>query len=180
MQGQSGSAVTKDMSNKFVEAVSQDIAKNYDEAIKSYEDAIRDNENIHTDAFTNLAFIYWSLANEPPFAFEPGISEKWSIIAGERFPIILEMGILRQPDTVELIFWKRYFAHIVLGEDFTPEECKAIVQGHSTGESRVPYFFLWLFDKKSYIGERVALLRRCEEERTTKNRYIISILSNHT
>jgi hypothetical protein len=168
------------MSNKFEEAVRQDIAQNYDEAIKNYEDAIFENEATHTDAFTNLAFIYWSLANEPPFAFEPGVSDRWSIIAGERFQIILEIGIQRQPDTLELIFWKRYFAHIVFGEDFTPEECKAMIESHSASASRVPYFFLWLFDKKTYLPERAELLIQCEKVKTAKNRYIASVLSTKT
>lgn len=44
--------------SKFVEAVKLDIAENYDEAIKSYEEVILENEIIHTDVFTNLAFIY--------------------------------------------------------------------------------------------------------------------------
>ncbi len=168
------------MSNKFVEAVRQDIAENYDEAIKNYEDAIREDENVHTDAFTNLACMYWTLANGPPFIFEAGITDRWSAIAWDRYPIILEMGFKRQADTLELIFWKRYFAHIVFGEDFTPEECKAMIESHSASESRVPYFFLWLFDKEKYIPERAELLRQCEKERTTKNRYIISILSTRT
>jgi hypothetical protein len=168
------------MSNKFVEAVKQDIAENYDEAIKSYEDAILENQDIHTDAFTNLAFIYWNLAFASPFDIKPDVADRWSIIAGERFPIILEMGIQRLPDTLELIFWKRYFAHIVFGEDFAPEECEAMIESHSASASRVPYFFLWLFDKEKYSAERTELLRRCEEERTTKNRYIISILSTRT
>lgn len=168
------------MSNRFEEALRQDIAQNHDEAIKGYEDAIFEDEETETDAFTNLAFIYWSLANEPPFAFKSGISDRWSIIAGERFPIILEMGIQRQPDTLELIFWKRYFAHIVFGEVFTPEQCKALVETYSSFESRVPYFFLWLFDKEKYAAERAELQRQCEKERTTKNRYIISILSTRT
>jgi tetratricopeptide (TPR) repeat protein len=168
------------MSNKFVEAVSQDIAGNYDEAIKNYEDAIFENENIHTDAFANLAFIYWNLAFASPFEIKPDIADRWSIIGGQRYLIILEMGIKSQADTLELIFWKRYFAHIVFGEDFTPEECEAMIESHSASKSRVPYFFLWLFDKKKYIAERVELLRQCEEEPTTKNRYIISILSTRT
>jgi hypothetical protein len=168
------------MSNKFEEAVKRDIAENYDEAIKSYEEVILENEIVHTDAFTNLAVIYWKLAFASPSEIKPDVADRWSIIGGERYPIILDMGIERQADILELIFWKRYFAHIVFGEDFTPEECKAMIESHSASESRVPYFFLWLFDKKKYSAQRTELLQKCEKEKTTKNRYIISILSTRT
>lgn len=167
----------QDMLNKFAQAVRQDIAQNYDEAIKKYEDVISANETIHTDAFTNLAFIYWRFAFASPFEFEADLSDRWSIIGGERYLKILEMGIKNQADTLELIFWKRYFAHIVFGEDFTPEECETLMASHSASESMVPNFFLWLFDKKKYLPERSELLQQCEKQRTAKNRYVISILS---
>ncbi|MCV4691347.1 hypothetical protein OFC38_34905, partial [Escherichia coli] len=65
-------------------------------------------------------------------------------------------------------------------EDFTPEECKAMIESHSASASRVPYFFLWLFDKKTYLSERAELLIQCEKVKTAKNRYIASVLSTKT
>ena len=168
------------MSHKFSKAVNLDVAENYDEAITNYEDAILENEKLHTDAFSNLAFIYWNLAFASPFEIKPEVADRWSIIGGERYSIILEMGINRQADILELIFWKRYCSHIVFGEDFTPKECMSLIESYRLSQSHVPYFFLWLFDKKKYVAECTELLRRCKKEMTTKNRYIISILSTRT
>ncbi len=158
------------------EAISRDVRGQYSEAIKHYEAELTRNMNALIDTFLNLAFIYWQLSIEPPFYFDEGVSDKWSAVAGERYPTLLQQGLARYPQNAELHFWESYFPHILFGSALTEEDCEKIVEKYGDAESIVPYFFLWLFDKENYADKRQQLLRQCEELPTAKNRYVKSLL----
>lgn len=50
---------------------------------------------------------------------------------------------------MELNFWKRYFSHISFGEEFSDNECKQLIVKYQDAGNIIPYFYLYLFDKKS-------------------------------
>lgn len=164
------------MSKMFQEAIRRDVAGHCSEAIKHYEAEIAKNKSAPADAFINLTFIYWSLAFEPPFTFDEGVSDRWSLFAGSRYPVILEMGINRYDGNLELHFWEKYFPYRGLGEEFSRNDCEVMIQNYSSKISLVPYFFLWLFDNDLYAKERQELLEQVRSLPIMKNRYIESIL----
>lgn len=161
-------------------ALIKEINKNYVEATKSYEDEIADNiTSILPDSYINLAFLYWSFAFDY-FGFDipNNIPENYSIIGYDRYQIVLDLGLSKYPNNLELIFWKKYFQHIINGDDFSFKNCKELLEKYGDNESIVPYFFLYLFDKEKYKEKKNDLLIACYKTPTAKNNYIKSIIEN--
>lgn len=159
-------------------ATIKEINKEYLEAVKYYEDEISDTTiPASLESYINLAFLYWCFAFELfEFNNPNNIPENWSSIGGERYPKILELGLNNFPKSVELHFWKRYFSHISLGEEFSEQDCMQLLEKYGI-ESKVPYFFLYLFDKNRYKEEIRELIDECNKLPTAKNLYIKSVLS---
>ena len=156
-------------------ALKKEINREYLEATKCYEDEIANNKTpILPNSYINLAFLYWSFAFE--FSIPEDISEDHSILGGNRYQIILDLGLNNYPKNVELHFWKKYFQHIIYGDEFSEKDCQKLLEEYGDGESIVPYFFLYLFDKEKYREKRNELLDRCDENLTAKNIYIKSII----
>jgi hypothetical protein len=155
----------------------KDIDRNYIEAVKSYEDEIANNRTPLPDSYINLAFLYWSFAFDY-FGFDipNNIPEDYSSIGGNRYQIILGLGLSKYPNNVELNFWKKYYQHIIYGEEFSEKDCKKLLEEYGDSESVVPYFFLYLFNKEKYKKKRNELLDKCNELPTAKNIYIKSII----
>lgn len=159
-------------------AKAKEINKDYLEAVKSYEDEINNRSiSASLESYINLAFLYWCFAFELfEFNIPNNISEDWSSIGGERYPKVLELGLNIYPDSIELNFWKKYFSHIIYGEEFLEGDCKNLIDKYGDSENVVPYFYLYLFDKKKYEVEKNKLLDECSKQHTAKNIYIRSIL----
>jgi hypothetical protein len=159
-------------------AVINEINKKYIEAVECYEDEIKDhNSNILPDSFINLAFLYWCFAFELfEFVIPNSISEYWSNKGGNRFLEILGLGLEKFPNNIELHFWKKYFLHISYGKEFTEKECLNLIEKYGDKESKIPYFFLYFFDKIKYEKQRDELIEIAEEIPTAKNLYIKSLL----
>ncbi len=158
-------------------ALQKEIEKDYVKAVELYEKDIEGKASV--ESYSNLAFLYWCFAFELfEFNIPNNISEVWSKLGGERYSEILRLGLDKYPNSRELIFWKRYFAHIIFGENFTEEDCRQIIQTYKDDESIVPYFFLYLFDKKKYVNEKNALLIQCNKTPVAKFLYIKSVLNN--
>lgn len=79
---------------------------------------------------------------------------------------------------MELNFWKRYFQHIIFGEEFSENDCKQLIEKYDDSESIVPFFFLYLFDSEKYKKVRNDLLDKCNKYPTAKNNYIKSVIAN--
>lgn len=160
------------------EAISNEINKKYIEAVESYENEIgKKSSDVGPDSFINLAFLYWCFAFEFfEFVIPNSISEYWSNVGGDRFPKILKLGLSKYPNNMELHFWEKYFLHISLGKKFSMNDCLKLIETYCDGQSLVPYFFLYQFDKKKYKKERDELLRGTEKIPTAKNIYIKSLL----
>lgn len=157
-------------------AIIKDINKEYIEAVKLYEDSI--NEGCATlTTYTNLAFLYWEFAAEQVSFNQPNnISDEWSIIGGKRYAEIIEMGLVKFPDSLELKFWKKYFPYRLYYDEFTQQECEQMISAHRREHSLIPYFYLYLFDQEKYKSERNKLLEICQSNPTAKFNYIKSII----
>jgi len=156
-------------------AIKKELNREYLDAVELYEEEIQQNCNASIDAYINLGFLYWEFAAEQIAFNDPNdISDKWSNIGGERYPKIITQGLEQYPKSVELHFWKKYFSHRLFCDNFTQEECEAIVKEYGDDESLVPYFFLYIFDNDKYRDKRDELRKQCEELLTAKNRYILS------
>nr|WP_294860048.1 hypothetical protein [uncultured Fluviicola sp.] len=160
-------------------ALVKEINKQYIEAVKCYESEIADNPLISADEYINLAFLYWSFAFELfEFDLPNNIMNDYSVIGGNRYQEILNLGLDKFPNNIELHFWKRYFQHIIYGEDFSENDCKELLEKFGVEETIVPYFFLHQFDKEKYREKISDLLTICNTIPTAKNLYIESIVKN--
>lgn len=154
----------------------KEIEKNYLGAVEDYEMEINNSE-ASLECYINLAFIYWSLAFEFfEFSLPNNIPDEMSIIGGNRYPIILELGLKKFPHSIELEFWQKYFANIIFGEGFTINECQTIINKNNKDKSNIPYFLLYLFNKEKYREKMVELMEEIIKYPTVKNLYIKSII----
>ena len=159
-------------------ALNKDIEKKYLEAVNCYENEINSNQSPDIDTYINLAFIYWEFATDL-FAFNipNNIPEEWSLIGGNRYSKIIEMGLEKYPDNLELHFWKRYFLSRLFEQDFTEQDCEQLIKTYVDNKSLVPYFSLYLFNREKYKGQRDKLIEECDNKPTAKYLYIKSIIS---
>lgn len=160
-------------------AITKEINKEYLEAVKYYEEEISNVDLFPSlTCYIHLAFLYWCFTFELfEFVIPHGIPENWASIGGERQPKIIELGLRKYPNSIELNFWKRYFSHISFGEEFSAKDCERLIEEFPNDESKVPYFFLYLFDKEKYLSTKNLLIAECNSEPTAKNLYIKSVLS---
>ncbi|MDF3819609.1 hypothetical protein P3G55_06845 [Leptospira sp. 96542] len=158
-------------------AIIKDINKEYIEAVELYEKDIKKSASL--ESYINLAFLYWCFAFELfEFNIPNNISEKLSAIGGNRYSMILEIGLNDYPNSIELHFWQRYFSHISFGDEFFASDCKQLIEKYRDDENIVPYFYLYLFDKKKFEIEKNKILDECSKQPTAKNIYIRSIIEN--
>lgn len=159
-------------------ALKKDVDKDYIAAVKFYEYEIEHEKlSVLPDSYINLAFLYWSFAFELfEFIVPNDIMESYSIIGGNRYQVILDLGLSKYPNNVELNFWDKYFHHIIYGEKFSEKDCQSLIDKFDDSESIVPYFFLFLFDKEKNAEMIKKLLDNCNEYPTAKNIYIKSII----
>lgn len=160
------------------ETLTKELLKDYEGAVKQYEYDISNSTPCLTqDSFINLSFLYWSFAFEYfEFIIPNKTSDELSILGGDRYMKILDLGSDRFPFSLELRFWKRYFQHISFGEEFSVADCLNLLNLYPNDKSKVPFFFLYGFDKSKYMKERDELVRICLNEKTAKNIYILSII----
>lgn len=157
-------------------AIKKDINKEYVEAVELYEESIK-NDDASIEVYTNLAFLYWLFATEEMSFNKPNkIPDELSLIGGNRFGEIIQQGIKKYPDSLELTFLNRYFPYRLFFDEFTQQDCEQMIDDHPDNESLIPYFFLYLFDKEKYKSEKDKLLSLCNEIPSAKLNYIKSII----
>ncbi len=165
------------LQNKMKTSIKKDIEKQYIEAVNLYEVDIKE-DNVSPDIFINLAFIYWEFATEQiEFNIPNNIPEEWSLIGGKRFNVIIDIGLEKYTDNLELKFWKRYFAYRLHFIEFSRSECEQMIKEHPESESLIPYFYLYLFDKVKFKHQRDLLIELCNTMPTAKFNYIKSIIN---
>ena len=158
-------------------ALYKDVKREYVDAVKQYENQIAASDQPVLDDFINLSFLYWSFAaQQMEFNIPNMIPDEWSLIGGQRFSVIIEMGLARYPNSVELTFWRQYFPYRLFDADFPESDCEKILSNYGRQQSLVPYFYLHLFDDLKYSEEINFLLEICNRTPTAKNLYIRSFL----
>ena len=167
------------MPDLMSEALAADLEGDFHEATRNYELEI-ERDGSCEDAFVNLSFIYWYLAFSPPPTLRAGVSDTWSTRAGDRYADVIEQGMKKYPESLELAFWKRYFSYRSAGDPFSESDCCDLIAKYPKSETFVPYFFLYLFDRSNYEKQASILRQECEQLPTTKNKYIKSILSTNS
>jgi len=159
-------------------ALNKDINKQYIEAINLYEADINSSKLPSVDSFINLAFIYWGLAtDELEFIETIDISGEWGVLGVKKYVEILDKGLLKYPNNIELHFWEQYLPYRLYMTEFSERDCVELFNKYGDGERLVPYFFLHLFDKEKYKDVIVKLLDVCNDKPTAKKNYIKSFLS---
>ena len=134
----------------FNQAIQKDIEQKYVKAIGLYEESVQREET--ADAYINLAFIYWEVSAEFAFRDQFKIPDKWLSIGSDRYGSLVDQAIILYPKNVELIFWKRYFDHILIGEELSENDVRNIL-GMGDKNKLIPHFFLYLFDPIKYQNQ---------------------------
>lgn len=161
-------------------AINKELNKEYINAVELYEEEMNNTTlSAPLESYINLAFLYWSFAFDF-FGFDipNSIPDNYTVIGGNRYPKILELGLNNYPNSIELNFWLRYFSHIIYSEEFSESDCQRLIEKYGDDKSLIPYFFLYLFNKNKYEVQRDKLLEECSKQATAKNIYITSILKS--
>jgi hypothetical protein len=159
----------------FHKAVGLDIAEQYEHAAELYELVIKE-ENPPVDAFLNLAVLYWECTD-------------FGIMAGYHLPVdfvkkahvrheeVLVEAKERFAEFPEVTFWQRYIIdYRGMRTDFSVDD--AIYLTTRPNSTLVPYFYIYLASQRSseYRPLAMQLFEDAHLSKTTKNRYIISML----
>lgn len=153
-------------------AINKDVNKEYIDAIKYYENTLKQTYLSPIEVYINLAFLYWKFASGQVKSNDH--SKNYSNISGERYPEIIRLGLKQYPKSLELHFWEKYLPHRHYFEEFSQHECEEMIQKYGDKESLVPYFYLYLFDENKYLKKKEKLQKICKELLVAKNRYILS------
>lgn len=159
-------------------ALEKEMNEDFVEAVKLYEEIISNCSDVTEDDYINLAFLYWEFAADYGFCFYYNISCDLRNKGGKEYPRIIKDAIVEFPNSLELKFWERYFPHRHYYDEFTQEEIEKMIVEHKGDDSLIPYFYLYLFDKKKYKEQRDKLLEICNATPSAKYRYIKAIIEN--
>jgi hypothetical protein len=156
-------------------ALAKEKTGEYLAAIQIYEKIIS-GIGAPIDAFINLSFILWEFAAEFSFSVAHNIPPEWGEIGSKKYLLVVEKGLLNFPNSVELLFWSKYFPYRLYNNDFSKDDCLALIEKYGESDSLVPYFYLFLFNRIKYMDKRNMLLIECEKTPTAKNDYIKSLI----
>jgi len=158
----------------LADALAADGAGNLEVAAAAYEASLAGDERTLT-ALLNLALLYWQ-ATDFGLSTAKNLDPEFVAKAGERFPVVLAEAHRAFPESTEVQFWKKYIAWADLGEEFSLDECRKLLQRDPT--TLVPAMYLFAQTRgDAYQEEALELLRQCQQEPTTKNRYVASVLA---
>lgn len=160
--------------NILSEAIRADIEQKFEEASEIYEEIIS-NGDANLEVFINLACLYWEVTD---FGFNTAHNLPMKFIhkAGERMYQVLDEAQERFGTVEEVVFWRYYFNFTTLGDDGFLD--RAIELGES-GSSHVPYFYIYTQTKNDdYLAQVRQLIVEIENQLTTKNRCILSVVGN--
>lgn len=164
------------MNKELNKAIQAEEAEYYETAIAIYKDMLG-QEDTPLDAFINLAFLYFIFAAEPFFAERNKLSTKTKAeIKDNGYTSVINKGLAKYPDSIELHFWASYFPNRTYFKPFSKEDCLKIIETYRDGPSLVPYFYLKTFKEGTYQIENEALFEQCKQVKTAKNNYILSFI----
>jgi hypothetical protein len=157
-------------------ALEKELNKDYLTAVQLYKNQISGSSVTAQEDYINLAFLYWLFAADYGFAEYYSIPQELRDKGGEEYSKILDLAIAKYPNSVELKFWARYFPHRHYFVEFPRHECERMITESTEEESLIPYFYLYLFDKKRYKKQKERLLELCKATPSAKFTYIKSII----
>jgi hypothetical protein len=155
------------------EAISLDIAQQIEEAANAYE-SLLPIPDTPIDAFLNLSVLYWQ-STEYGFNVGHRLSLDFIHRAAERYKPVLDEAEVRSGQLPEITFWRRYFNYIDLGDPLTVAECLELLEEPDT--NKVIYLFVYpQTGNPQYLPQVRQLLLEAEQQPTTRNHYISSVL----
>ena len=86
---------------------------------------------------------------------------------GNEFIKILNLGIEKHPNNIELHFWKRYFLYISYAKDFTEKQCLNLFNLYGS-KNLILYFFLYQCNNIKYKKQKNELLNLYKEKKLQK------------
>lgn len=161
----------------MTQGITKDISQEYVDAISIYEKEISTKIKAPERAYINLAFLHWIITADFGFYSYHNIPEELREISANAYFPVLEKALEVYPKSIEIKFWKKYFLHRDLDEEFTIEECLSIIKAPNGDPSLVPYFYLHMIGAGGgYTTKIQALLHQCIQEPTAKHEYVRSIV----
>jgi hypothetical protein len=153
------------------QATSYDIEQEYIYAAFYYELAIAEERT--ADAFIDLAVFYFQFTD---FGINSASRLPLDFIhtAFARYHVVIDRGIATFPLNNEMRFWKAYFHHRTVYDDWSEADVLKFLNDDNS--NLVPFFHLYLFDPEKYSEQRDALLKDCGSRLTSKNRWILSLI----
>jgi hypothetical protein len=140
-------------------------------AIAAYERYLAESPR-DLDAYINLAVLYFE-CSDPGFAAAHEIPHAVLAASTEKAEALLNTAEERFGWRAEIEFWRKYVRFVALGD---PPFYERAVELATAGESLVPY--LHLAGHGPYQEEARALLNAVASGRSTKDRYIRSVLES--
>jgi hypothetical protein len=154
-------------------ALSLDTQDRPVEAAQAYETAINESSG-GLEAHLNVAVIYF-LCADPGYAARHRLSREFIAQSASRFYEVIAQAQEHFPRDGEGKFWRLYYDFVHLGANEFVEEAAAIVR--DTG-AIVPFFYLFTRPGgERYRDQALQLYTRASQGNTTKDRYIVSVLS---
>lgn len=158
---------------KLQDALAADRKGELQLAAALYEDVLAGGE-ASLEALLNLAILYWQATDTGTVAAKK-LSPDFLATAGRRLPELLAEAERRFPTSVEPRFWRRYIAWADLGEPFGSDECRELLREDPA--ALVPALYLFAASQgKEAQTEALDLLRRCQEDGTTRAHYVASVI----
>jgi hypothetical protein len=154
----------------LADALREDRAGNVAVAAELYEASL-EQDGPSLEAMLNLAAIYW-LASDPGFIGEHGLTPLFLERAGRR-PDLWAVAEARYPDSTEPTFWRRWTASVDDDDEFSNEECAALLRKDPS--QLVPVMKL-CDESGAYEREAAQLLRQCRLDNTTRSQYVASVI----
>jgi hypothetical protein len=158
---------------KLQDAVAADRKGELQLAAARYEEMLAAGE-ASLEVLLNLAVLYWQ-ATDTGMAAAKKLSPDFLATAGRRFPELLAEAQRRFPTSTEPRFWRRYIAWADLGEPIGGDECRELLREDPA--ALVPAMHIFAASQgKEAEAEALELLRQCQEDGTTRARYVASVI----
>jgi hypothetical protein len=159
----------------LADAHAADRNERLQEAADAYERVLAGDP--HDLATTiDLAVLYWQATD---FGMVAGLNLPDAFVdrAGRRLDELVRGAVARSGDRPEVMFWAKYIAWAEYGEPFDPDECRVLLREYP--EYLEPAMFLYSSSEGVEAeAEALRLLEHCAETRTTRCRYVASVIDS--
>jgi hypothetical protein len=155
-------------------AIILDRNRDVEGAALAYEGLLE--ERVQGDILANLLALYWQ-ATDFGFARELGLKNDFIERAEARLWDLLDNPVPSYRSIPEYYFWTRYIKWADLGEEFSPDECAALVQKYP--DYREPIAFIFIASNgRELEAEARQLLDRYISNATVRSSYVASLISS--